>query len=101
MVEHRLKRDITLCSFLKAKLFGLTVLVAELVDKEERLKSFEKGNGKSNCIALPRKQRGATRFVFRRVIMVIITNYSVPVQMVLLKGTAIWVFVFSIENVTL
>lgn len=100
MVEHRLKWDITLCSFLKAKLFGLTVLVAELVDKEERL-SFEKGNGKSNCIALPRKQRGATRFVFRRVITVIITNYSVPVQMVLPKGTAIWVFVFSIENVTL
>ena len=100
MVEHRLKRDITLCSFLKAKLFGLTVLVAELVDKEERL-SFEKGNGKSNCITLPRKQRGATRFVFRRVITVIITNYSVPVQMVLPKGTAIWVFVFSIENLTL
>lgn len=100
MVEHRLKRDITLCSFLKAKLFGLTVLVAELVDKEERL-SFEKGNGKSNCIALPRKQRGATRFVFRRVITVIITNYSVPVQMVLPKGTAIWVFVFRIENLTL
>lgn len=100
MVEHRLKRDITLCSFLKAKLFGLTVLVAELVDKEERL-SFEKGNGKSNCIALPRKQRGATRFVFRRVITVIITNYSVPVQMVLPKGTAIWVFGFSIENLTL
>ena len=100
MVEHRLKRDITLCSFLKAKLFGLTVLVAELVDKEERL-SFEKGNGKSNSIALPRKQRGATRFVFRRVITVIITNYSVPVQMVLPKGTAIWVFVFSIENLTL
>lgn len=79
MVQHRLKRDITLCSFLKAKLFGFTVLVAELVDKEERLR-FEKGSGKSNCIALPRKQRRATRFVFRRVITVVITNYSVPIS---------------------
>jgi hypothetical protein len=65
MVEHCLKRDMTPCSFLKAAPFGFTVVVADLVDKEERL-SFEKARGGHNC------------FDFRRVryLTVMITNFT-------------------------